>query len=859
MRRILTLVLACAMAVTLFTACGGNGKDSGKGNSSGTNAARQLTTNDFLYVPAYITPPGDVTEIQNAVLVGDDVYFFATKVTGTRKQLTADNAMFGWGQTASYNEDGSVPAGYHEEEVDVSEQRLFKMDADGASVTELPAFTHPAIPETATPGTAWTIGGVLDAGDGSVWINETGYFGYSDPNNPSQYVDDTRLMIRRVSLADGSVLAEIDGSALRAGNPYFSITYFLADSKGNLYVAGYDGATHIYNNTGADMGTVTIPQGGYIQNMVRMPDGNVAVLFSDMTGVPKLKAIDVTTRQLTSDYGNLNISTNTFGGFGFGGTDSGFCGYSDDGQSMLWYDTTALYSVKPNEDRKELINWIDSDVDPSGIQVLGTLSNGKIFALNITGGNASGGMFGGGFYAGGGFGGNTAQTIDVIQLTKTPLDQVPVKKILTLACVQLDTTLRAEVLDFNKKDPNYRIKIIDYSVYNTSTDYTAGITKLNTEIVGGNVPDILYTGALPISNYISQGLIEDLYPLLDGDTALGGRESVVPAYLKALENNGKLYQISSGFMIITLTGNADVVGDGDGWNMDDVNKVLADNPNAKLFPDGFDRSTALNLILTLNISKYVDPETGTCKFNTPEFIKLLDFIKTNFPESVDYSNMGAYADPNAALINGTQLVQLGVLTNFDSFMNADALFNKKAVFKGFPVEDKNGNAFMSTLGLAMSTTCADKDGAWSFMRRILTKEYQAKSGGFSGFPSNQALLAERAQEAMTENNDIGFYAWTPEAGKDSDGDGSNDVWPKGQVGGGFGSTTQAIYYYAMTQTQYDRYMSFINGIASVTESDSSLTNIITEELGPFFAGQKSATDTAAVIQNRAQLYINEQR
>ena len=41
--------------------------------------------------------------------------------------------------------------------------------------------------------------------------------------------------------------------------------------------------------------------------------------------------------------------------------------------------------------------------------------------------------------------------------------------------------------------------------------------------------------------------------------------------------------------------------------------------------------------------------------------------------------------------------------------------------------------------------------------------------------------------------------------------------------------------------------------------DSQLTNIITEEAEPFFKGQKSAKDAAGVIQNRIQIYVNENR
>lgn len=41
--------------------------------------------------------------------------------------------------------------------------------------------------------------------------------------------------------------------------------------------------------------------------------------------------------------------------------------------------------------------------------------------------------------------------------------------------------------------------------------------------------------------------------------------------------------------------------------------------------------------------------------------------------------------------------------------------------------------------------------------------------------------------------------------------------------------------------------------------DEELINIISEETEPFFKGQKSASDVSNVIQNRIQVYVNENR
>lgn len=36
-------------------------------------------------------------------------------------------------------------------------------------------------------------------------------------------------------------------------------------------------------------------------------------------------------------------------------------------------------------------------------------------------------------------------------------------------------------------------------------------------------------------------------------------------------------------------------------------------------------------------------------------------------------------------------------------------------------------------------------------------------------------------------------------------------------------------------------------------------NIITEEAAPYFAGQKNVNEVADIIQNRVQIYVNENR
>ncbi len=67
---------------------------------------------------------------------------------------------------------------------------------------------------------------------------------------------------------------------------------------------------------------------------------------------------------------------------------------------------------------------------------------------------------------------------------------------------------------------------------------------------------------------------------------------------------------------------------------------------------------------------------------------------------------------------------------------------------------------------------------------------------------------------------------------------------------------------AATQEEVDAIKTLIasaNKLGTSGSMDTQLSQIITEESEPFFKGQKSAKDVAGVIQNRIQIYVNENR
>ena len=95
--------------------------------------------------------------------------------------------------------------------------------------------------------------------------------------------------------------------------------------------------------------------------------------------------------------------------------------------------------------------------------------------------------------------------------------------------------------------------------------------------MAGNVPDIIALDSVPVSILAEKGLLEDLYPFIDGDPEFS-REEFFPNVLALCERDGKLVSTTSGFWISTVVGASSVVGDTPGWTYEEFAAALASMP-----------------------------------------------------------------------------------------------------------------------------------------------------------------------------------------------------------------------------------------------------------------------------------------
>ena len=78
---------------------------------------------------------------------------------------------------------------------------------------------------------------------------------------------------------------------------------------------------------------------------------------------------------------------------------------------------------------------------------------------------------------------------------------------------------------------------------------------------------------------------------------------------------------------------------------------------------------------------------------------------------------------------------------------------------------------------------------------------------------------------------------------------SNSYWFEGD---------EPVEVYAMTEEEFAKFEQVYESCNTVQSFDTEINNIISEEAAAFFDGQKTAEETARLIQDRVSLYVAQQ-
>lgn len=720
----------------------------------------------------------------------------------------------------------------YEGQYDIMEPRLALGGPDG-SITPLAAYT-PVSPEIDGEGkrdfnTSQTINRVFRNEEGNFVVLESVYTSWSeapedikadDPDYFNYLQSDSAYYLRTLDETG----AELSRGKLALEDPdNFYANNAQLDEQGNLVVSR-EGGILAFKSDGSPAYQIDFE--GWVYSMAKLKDGRVGVYAYDMSATDYSKAMAL--HIIDSAAGSFESKTYTLARDVYEVISGG-------GDYDLYYSSgTHFYGYKLAEESAEMLfDWIGCDVNSNALQLVSIREDGVVE----------------------GFIGNYDEDADdysfeYVSVSKVPYDAVPHKESLSMAVMYLDYHTQNAIIDFNRSNDKYRIDVRDYSEYNSPDDYSAGLTKLTTEIMAGNMPDILSVAeSIPYRQLAAKGLLEDLYPYIDADEQLS-RGDFFPNVLSAMELDGKLYAACAGFAVETAVGASSVVGDTPGWTYDDYYAALATMPEGcEGFDIGVDRDTMLEVSLALDMTDYVDWAAGTCNFDSENFVKVLEFCKP-FPDASYYENYEYTAEDSPAnrVAQGKQMLCVVGFSSTDFFyMDYDKVFGGQATCIGFPTNKGVGNTLAMLESYAMSSSCHNKEAAWQFLRGFLTEEYQME-GGY--LPTNQKTFEKQLEKAMEveyEKDANGNYRL--------DENGERIPVSRGSVYDGM----ETYDIYATTPRQAQMLRDVIASATKMMDYDTSIINIVKEEAAAYFAGQKTAQEVCKLIQSKVNIYINEQK
>lgn len=603
------------------------------------------------------------------------------------------------------------------------------------------------------------------------------------------------------------------------GAPWFNIQYMAVDGEGIVYLTS-DAAVVAVSPDGTKLFDITVS--GFINELTASADGRVFAKFYDRSsssGGQALKYIDPKKKGFGESVSlPSTINANNYETF------------IGPGYDFYLKDSTAVYGCNADSaEPKELMNFINSDINPNSVQSLIILDSEKFLYTGYD---------------------NVTRKQQIAFLKRIPDSEVKEKYIINLSYVNAGYDLASYVVKFNQTNETYRIILNDYAKYNTQDNYNLGWTTLTNEIIAGKVPDILILGSstLDMQNFIDKGLFCDLYQYLDNDPDIS-RGDLLKCVTVPFETDGKLYRLVTDFYIQTLAGKTANIGDAESWT---VGEMLAALENAgegvTLFKDAT-KNSMFGYFYSMGFSEFIDFENASCSFNSEAFIKLLEYCDTLPSENTQSPGRIEYDQEEDIYIQYREdkvLLYNAHLMSFSDYLMTKFVFGFEPInLIGYPTSSGCGAIIQAGSSYAIAEKSPVKDGAWQFLKYLLSDECQISDNRMSrfGWPVTYSALEAAAIQEMER-----YYFFRYSGGWSSSSQPMNeDMLREPGLPG------------RLTQEDVDFITAYLDKINAAPDFDIKIYEMINEETQAFFAGSKTAAEAAEIIQSRVSIYINETR
>lgn len=358
------------------------------------------------------------------------------------------------------------------------------------------------------------------------------------------------------------------------------------------------------------------------------------------------------------------------------------------------------------------------------------------------------------------------------------------------------------------------------------------------EIATGKGADIILSDAVysHVDELARGGAFENLAPYMEASGIQ--EEDYFPVAFDTWRDGDKVYGVNALVLINGFWIDREVLGEREPNIHTMVDALTEYQGEERIFCQYWSGNMILKYLLvgSENLWGMVDWDKGTCDFNGELFRKILWISKQ-------------YASDRTRDIPALTgwIYDLDNLYTYSAAM--DALAGEGKVSAGFLFDDGGKTAVKDTsIVMGISSTSLNKEGAWEFIKYMLSEEVQVLffTDQFvgSGYPTNRNSFERYARMAIEEGAVV----------RRSDG-----ISYRGGDGRKYKELGEEAYraLYDPTEEKMAVLREQLEDVRPYPMHTAPLVNIIVEEAGAYFSGDKELEDVVGVIENRVQLYLDE--
>lgn len=400
-----------------------------------------------------------------------------------------------------------------------------------------------------------------------------------------------------------------------------------------------------------------------------------------------------------------------------------------------------------------------------------------------------------------------------------------------------------KITEFNKSNDKYLGKL------NPSIKSPDDLVKA---VLTDEFPDVIeYDDSDLIRKLINLGAVADMNGLMDEYGGLD-REELMPNVLEAYDMDGHIYALPQYFSIKTIIANSDYIGkEYADWTYEDLYRFYEERPEGmNLWGRKFNNS--FRRLCVNNLDAWIDTDNNTCKFGTPEFIRLLNFCKeTNDsyilePDSSDENADFLYQKQiSSSLKDHTSMLSLeGIGSNRISGLireiGSHGLTFDTASVLNFPESGGTGTLVaINIVSVIESSKC--KEGAWAYVSFLLGEERQC----------SQAQMGNGFNWINKKAFDISL--------SQSIHKGSEPKMSSSTYSSTNGASLKIEYPSTVTAEQAEEYRKFVLNCTKLEYCNNDVSNILYEEYDRFINDEITAEQCSSYIQDRVEILLSEQQ